>query len=105
MRVIRLDGGEWKTSLDFLEALLDAIEQGRPHGLSLDAFVDSMVYGGMGGAEPPYTIEIFNVADAPPTVVEEIIALSSAIEEARMTRRSREGVDIDVTVSCPELAI
>lgn len=103
-RVISLNGGGWKTPIDFLEALLQGTEQGQPHGLSIDAFVDSMIWRGMGGVEPPYTIRIFNIGSAPDAVIEEIFALSSAITEARGAR-ARKGVDIDVMVSCPELSM
>jgi hypothetical protein len=105
MRIIQLDGKDWKTPVDFLQALFEGIEQGYPHGLSIDAFVDSMIWGGMGGIEPPYTVQVVNVGGAPKAVVDEVIALSSAISEARIERRTRDGADVDVAVQCPELKL
>src|SRR5262245_4760911 len=105
MRVVQLDGKDWKTARDVLAALFEGIEQGYPHGLSIDAFVDSMIYRGMGGIEPPYTIQVVNVKDAPKPVIDEIMALSSAIREARLERRASDGVDVDVAVTCPELGV
>jgi hypothetical protein len=59
----------------------------------------------MGGVEPPYTVRIANVGAAPKEVIAEVVALSSAIRNARKDRRDSEGVDIDVTISCPELSV
>ncbi len=105
MRVVQLDGKNWKTGRDVLEALFEGIEQGYPHGLSIDAFIDSMIWRGMGGIEPPYTVQIVNVSDAPNEVIDEVRVLTSAIREALFDRRERTGIDVDVTVSCPELEL
>jgi len=64
MRIIELDGANWETPLDFLQALYEGIEQGRPHGFGVDAFVDSMIWRGMGGIEPPYIVRVANVREA-----------------------------------------
>ena len=105
MRIIELDGANWKAPLEFLEALYEGIEQGHPHGLGIDAFVDSMIWRGMGGVEPPYAIRIVNVGSAPKAVTDEIVATSLAIREARRERLSWDGVDVEVTISCPELSL
>src|SRR5262245_47461099 len=105
MRIIELDGQAWKTPLDFVQALYEGIGQGYPHGLSIDAFVDSMIWRGMGGVEPPYTVRVVNVGAAPKAVTDAVVALSSAIREARDERRISDGVDVDVAISCPDLSI
>jgi hypothetical protein len=37
MFLIELDGGEWKTPLDFLQSLADAIRSPECHGMNPDA--------------------------------------------------------------------
>ena len=58
MKVLKLDAGRWKTMGDFYDALLAAIQAPRQHGRGLDALIDSMIYGGINGIEPPYRIEV-----------------------------------------------
>ena len=104
MRVIKLDGSEWKTPIDFAQPLFDAIEQGYPHGLSVNAFIDSMIYRGMGGIEPPYTIRIVNLVGTPQEVRDYISMHIQAIRDARQERAEMYGVDVEVSISAPELS-
>ena len=104
MRVIRLDGSAWKKPLDFYQALFDGIEQGYPHGKNVNAFVDSMIWRGMGGVEPPYTVLVTNLAEVPAEICEEVSYMISAIREARRQRLELWGVDVEVSISAPELA-
>ena len=104
MRIIKLDASGWKTLLDFYEALLVALEAPHWHGRNINALIDSMVYGGINGIEPPYTVLVTNLTDVPKAVCEEVSYTVSAIQEARQERFENQGVDVEVSISAPELA-
>jgi hypothetical protein len=53
MRATELDAGGWTDPVDFLRALRAAIGEPEVHGWSPDAFVDSMIWGGMNSVESP----------------------------------------------------
>jgi hypothetical protein len=99
MRLIELDGGEWKTPLDFLQSLADAIGSPEWHGMSPDAFVDSMIWGGINSVQPPYTVQIKNIANAPTEVADFVSLMASVIKEARQERFQRRGDNIEVNIS------
>jgi len=103
MRIIQLDGSAWKKPLDFYQALFDGIEQGYPHGMGVNAFIDSMIWRGMGGVEPPYLVLVTNLTGVPKEVCEEISFMVSALQEARQERFERQGIDVEVSISAPEL--
>jgi RNAse (barnase) inhibitor barstar len=98
MRIIELDAAEWKTLLDFYNALLQALGAPKGHGCSIDALLDSMVWGGMNSVEPPYTIRIRNTRGLAPDIREAIDLLALYIPEDRAAYRAREGEDVDVNV-------
>jgi hypothetical protein len=112
LRIIDLNAQNWKTPLDFYEALIDALygpieslfggaAQGYPFpiGMSVNGFVDSMIWRGMGGIEPPYTVQIISLEQAPKDVIEEVALLASAIESARRERFESQGIDVEVSIS------
>jgi hypothetical protein len=72
VRLIRLDASGWHSVLDYYEALLAALGAPRGHGRSVNALIDSMVYGGINAVEPPYRVVISNHADLPNEVRQEI---------------------------------
>jgi RNAse (barnase) inhibitor barstar len=45
MRIIKLDARQWKTPLDFYDALLSALEAPEWHGRSINALIDSLWFG------------------------------------------------------------
>jgi hypothetical protein len=104
VRIVELDGSTWVTPLDFLRALHDGIEQGHPHGTSPDAFVDSMIWRGMGGIEPPYMVRVMGLARVPKEVKDEVATLIWVIEDARRWRLENTGVDVEVSISAPEIS-
>ena len=61
MRTIRLNAENWKTVLDFYDALLAALGAPDWHGASIDAMIDSMIWGGINDVDPPYTVQIQNL--------------------------------------------
>jgi len=91
-----VDASDWLTALDAIEGLLRALRPLGDHGSSIDAFVDSMIYGGMLETEPPYELAVKNLKA--PLAVEFIDALSEALTEARAWRRANYGDEVDVSI-------
>ena len=97
MRIIELDVSGCTTPLDFLDALSRAI--GSPHLLSSpDAFVDSMIWGGMGSVKPPYTVRVVGTSKVNSEVKKEIEILAQVIKDARLWRYNHRHDDVEVTV-------
>jgi hypothetical protein len=96
MQTIRIDGSEWTTPLEFYDALLLALGQYEGHGRGVDAFIDSMIYGGMLQTEAPYEVLVENVASD--LVQSEVDVLARALADARAERRARLGDDVEVTL-------
>jgi hypothetical protein len=53
LRLIDLDASDWQTVLDFYGALRSCVGAPEGHGWSPDAFIDSMIWGGINRLEPP----------------------------------------------------
>jgi hypothetical protein len=98
MRVLELDAEGWSTVLDFYDALLAALGAPPWHGTSIDALIDSMVWGGINSIEPPFTIQVKNLSRAPTYVIEEVELAKSALVEARMEYQARSGGDVGVQI-------
>lgn len=98
MRIIQLDATKWKTVLDFCRALRAAIGAPNYHGNSPDAFIDSMIWGGINAVEPPYTIRISGTAMLPKDVREYIELVKQALAEGRLDYQRREGRDVEVAI-------
>jgi hypothetical protein len=98
MRFIDLDATKWKTTLDFYNALLAAIGAPKGHGLSPDALIDSMVWGGMNSVEPPYTVRISGTASLPKEVRDDVEEASKFLEEGRKDYQRSRGGDVDVAI-------
>ena len=98
MRIIELDASRWKTSLDFTSALKIALRAPDWHGSSVNAFVDSMVTGGVNAVEPPYVVKVVNSDNLDHELLELIRAVSSAVERTRLDQLSRTGDDVAVAL-------
>jgi hypothetical protein len=61
--------------LDFLLSLANAIGAPEWHGMSPDAFVDSIIWGGINSVQPPYTVQIKNITNAPSEVADYVSQL------------------------------
>jgi RNAse (barnase) inhibitor barstar len=96
MQTIVLDGSHWTNMVEFSNDLVKALKPLGGHGSSVDAFIDSMIYGGMLEIEPPYQVVIQNVVC--PEVRRGIQELSSALAEARKERQQNYGVDVEVSL-------
>lgn len=91
-----VDGSDWLTAIDAIEGLLRALRPLGDHGSSIDAFIDSMIYGGMLETEPPYEVVVENLIA--PLAVEFIDELSGALTEARAWRRANYRDEVDVSI-------
>ena len=96
MRIIELDARPWNTVLDFCDALCSTLGSPEWHGRGIDAFIDSMIWGGIDEVEPPYTVRIRSVSALPEEVRVWIEDLAHCIAEAREEYRIRNGRDIEV---------
>jgi hypothetical protein len=95
-RVVELDASNWTNVLDFYESILARLGAPPEHGRSVDALVDSMVWGGMNKVEPPYTIKIRNTDGVCRDLLAEIALVTNAIAAARSEALKRTGHDVDV---------
>ena len=98
MRIIEIDAANWNTVLDFCHALLAAIGAPEVHGMSPDAFVDSMIWGGMNSAEPPYAVLVSGLAAAPKEVRDYVELVKEALWEGRVYRKRHNGDDVEVSI-------
>ena len=94
MRLIELDGKNWQSVLDFYDALLTALGSPDWHGASIDAMINSMIWGEINEVEPPYTIRLVNTRRLPKEIRDEIELLKQELEKARLDHRDREGHDV-----------
>jgi Barstar (barnase inhibitor) len=98
MRTIEIDASRWTTVSDFLSALKVALGSCEGHGDSPDAFVDSMIWGGMNTVEAPYTVRVIGSDTAPKEVREYIELMVSVIRDARDWKRANRGIDTEVSM-------
>jgi len=97
MRIIELDARNWDNVLDFYSALKEALGSCRGHGDSPDAWVDSMICGGMNEVEAPYIVHITGAATCNAKLKGEIALLADVIKDARLWRLQHYGDDVDVS--------
>ena len=80
--ILELDATHWRDCIDFYRALLEAVGAPDWHGMSVDAFIDSIIYGDINAIDPPFTVRIKGVASAPIEVREGIDLLMQHIRPA-----------------------
>ena len=98
MRIIDLDATKWKSIVDFYNALLASIGAPKEHGISPDALVDSMIWGGMNAVEPPYSIRITGLSTAPSEVRDEVELAKNDLAKGRDYRKRHDGDDVQVSI-------
>jgi len=98
MRIIELRAETWRSVLDFYRALLQAVEAPAWHGEGLDAAIDSIVWGGINGVEPPYTVRVIGTTALPAEVREEVELLARYIAEHREDHRRLHDKDVEVAL-------
>jgi len=96
MRVIELDASNWKTPLDFYEAILAGLGAPDWHGRNLNALTESMIWGEINKVEAPYTVRIHAARNLPESVRSYIDLTQHELAEARADFRARRGRDVDV---------
>lgn len=97
MLVIKLDATGWRSFRDFYDALKAALGSCEGHGDSVDAWIDSIIYGGMNAVEAPYVVQITGTTNCEATLKEELVAFSEAIIGARAWKLKHYGTDVDVS--------
>lgn len=95
--IIEVDAARWRTAVDAVFGLREALGAVDGHGGGIDAFIDSMIYGGMLEAEPPYDVVVRGLE--PSEAREFIEELSRALSEARDWRKAHYGDDVKVGIS------
>ena len=96
MKVVEIDASGCRDRKAFGRLLQDAIQAIPGHVSSIEAFVDSMVFGTMSELAPPYTIVV--TGQLAPEVRAFAADLSNAIGQARLERRTRRGDDVEVVL-------
>lgn len=91
---IILDGQDWKTEGDLIEAVLAAVDAPSWHGRNYNALRDSFVAGSINGLEPPYNFIIWPPAHPTPELADGI-----AYFVARITEWRAEGARLSVRIS------
>jgi hypothetical protein len=72
VKTIELDATSWKDGADFSKSLLPALGAPSWHGNSVDALIDSIVYGDINAVDPPFTIRITGWRHAPSDAVQQV---------------------------------
>jgi len=80
LKIIELDAAGWRNALDVIHAFKSALGSPEGHGTSIDAFVDSMVYGGMNALEAPYRIVVRNHSHLSGEALEFVAVLSWSVQ-------------------------
>jgi len=96
--MIELHAQGWNTALDFYDALLTAIGAPAWHGKSINALVDSIVWGGINSVEPPYEVRVHGVRNLTSDTRRAIGQAEQAIEQARADFFQRRGHDPRVSL-------
>ncbi len=94
--IITINGTSWRTANDAIDGLLQALRPLDGHGRNINAFIDSMMYGGMLEIEPPYEIVVQNVGG--PDAALFIDDLSAALLKAGAGPRAAYREEFDVSV-------
>ena len=100
MLTIELDASDWKTPLDFVNALQKALNAPEWCGSSVDAINELMIWGlGAGELPPPYVVKISGASFTPKEVRDSIALQARSVQEARAEMNARDGRDIDVSIN------
>jgi enoyl-CoA hydratase len=83
LKTLRLDARNWADTLDVYEALLTALDAPPEHGRSINALIDSMVYGSINGIEAPYTILVTGTTALAPNLRAELDLVARTIDQAQ----------------------
>jgi hypothetical protein len=93
---IVLDGYDWRTELDFIEAVIAGVEGPQWHGRNYNALYDSLVVGSINGVDGPYDFVIKPPTQAIPEVTEAISYFLQRVSDWRA-----EGANISARIAAP----
>lgn len=96
MPIIDLDASKWTDAIAFCEDLMSVLGAPYEHGYSVDAFLDSIVWGGMNLVEPPYTVRLRNLPAASADAREQFNLLMKYLPEQKQEWRRQNGADLQV---------
>lgn len=91
---IVLDGRDWQTEADFIEAILAGVEAPTWHGRNYNALRDSFVTGSINGFEPPYDFVI-----QPPSAPTSEVADAIRYFMARISDWRSEGAQLSARLA------
>ena len=80
---IVLDGRDWRTEADFIEAVLASVDSPSWHGRNYNALRDSFVTGSVNGVEPPYDFIIRMPPSFPSEVADAVRYFTTCISDWR----------------------
>ena len=95
-KLIRLDASRWETGTDFYDAILPTLGAPDWHGYSVNALVESMIWGDINDLEPPYSVEIYSTKNIPEDAMQELNWTIESFNKAKAEFNIRMGRDIDV---------
>lgn len=78
---IILDGRDWQTELDLIEAVIAGVDGPLWHGRNYNALRDSLVVGSVNGINPPYNFVIKHPTNLTPELAEAISYFVARIDE------------------------
>ena len=91
MRLIVVDASHWKSKLDLFEGMLAALGAPAWHGRSVNALIDSIIYGGINSSEPPFKLRVTGTSNLSPEVKDILVyAISTLREEAELRKTKIE---------------
>ncbi|MCW5719321.1 MAG: hypothetical protein KIS68_15995 [Bauldia sp.] len=99
VRVIRLDASQWVKPSDVDQAFKSALGSPESHGNGADAWIDSMLYGGMNEIDAPFRIEIDGTDGMNETTFYYLMLIQCTVGHARLLKSTQTGVDTDVTIA------
>ncbi|WP_374651829.1 barstar family protein [Rhizorhabdus sp.] len=79
--LIQLDASEWLTPRDFYRALLAELGAPEWHGWSIDALIDSMIFGGINSVVPPYRLIVTGLSKAREDAASELSQAFAALAQ------------------------
>jgi RNAse (barnase) inhibitor barstar len=82
MKILMLDGTDWKTKDDFYDAFFQAVGAPSWHGRNFNALTDSIATGQINRVELPYSIQITGCEKMPAGVRTIVNDFSSLIKDS-----------------------
>ena len=97
-QTLTLDAEGWISYRDFYTALLAAVGAPAWHSWSVDALIDTMIWGDDNSAKPPYVVRIINARALDSETRKAVNEAKEGIDIGRNEFRVEEGRDIDVSI-------